>query len=316
MISNDPRQARAQIHAVSSGPIVKKAHGIITKAPTDSKRTGWFQGYLATWDVDRDNERFAQGAFAEDIMSWKQLGSGPPVAWSHMHSAHPGNLLGKVLTMTEDDNGLLIEGQLDMSVPEAVRVADLLYSGTLSTMSVGFSASEWAFDPGDVRVFTKARVIEASLTPVPANPYAVILASKTTTTAGSNASVRFDVSPAYDPRHDPAHWREKIEQLGSYVKSGEMSEDAAAFVRAAQAAYREERRAEADQHDLWVVNSLRAQAMRGVSFEEEVEQDRKERAAWIADRNIVEGETVRVEIAPEAPESRTRLTSDEMMPDD
>lgn len=36
---------------------------VITKTPTDG--SGWFEGLASTWDVDRDGERFAYGAWTK-----------------------------------------------------------------------------------------------------------------------------------------------------------------------------------------------------------------------------------------------------------
>jgi hypothetical protein len=64
-----------------------------------------------------------------------------------------------------------------MSNEMAQRAADALNSKNLTTMSVGFHAFSWTFE-GNVRVYTEAQVIEASLAPTPANPHAVVLVSK------------------------------------------------------------------------------------------------------------------------------------------
>lgn len=157
---------------------VKWAQATITKTPTDSTHLGWFEGYVSTWDIDRDNERFARGAFAKSVVEWATSGRTPPVLYAHDKTRDPANIVGRVLTMAEDQRGLKITAQL--SVTKSARadaVFEALLAGALTTMSIGFISLRWDYEK-DVRVITEAEVLECSLTPVPANPHAVVTAVK------------------------------------------------------------------------------------------------------------------------------------------
>src|SRR5438105_1148064 len=114
----------------------KYARATIKTAPTDG--SGFVSAYLATWAIDRDKERFAKGAFAASILRWDASGQQPPVLWEH-DTETPANVLGSITKMSETDQGLLVEIQLDLTNDTAVSVYERLLAGTLNTMSVGFA---------------------------------------------------------------------------------------------------------------------------------------------------------------------------------
>jgi HK97 family phage prohead protease len=155
-------------------PSTKTVTGVVTKSPSDG--SGYFEAYLSTWDVDRDGERFAKGAFLDSILEWMAAGDMPPVVWNH-RSDEPESLLGRVLWMKEDARGLLVGAQLDLSHPRSQIVYEALLTGRLNTMSISFISDRTHME-GAVRVFDRAEVLEATLTPTPANPHARVTTVK------------------------------------------------------------------------------------------------------------------------------------------
>ena len=171
----------------------------LTRTPTDG--SGYFEGLASTWDLDRDGERFAFGAWAESVTEWEATGSMPPLFYNHRTDS-PDDIIGRVRSMQETVDGLRISGQLDLGNPRAVSVYARMLAGTLDSMSVGFIAEERSGN-----VIEKADLLEVTLTPVPSNPFARVSAVKNTTT-GSNADVRFYTDP-----NDPAYWSRRIDEL-------------------------------------------------------------------------------------------------------
>lgn len=323
-ISNDPREARKMIEAserldrerLANPPaphLSAVAH--VTKSPTQHEVLGEFEAILATYEVDRDNERFAYGAWSENIENVKSTGLYPPLLFAHdRHDVDA--ILGKITSMREDPNlGLVITGWIDTSHPMGLKIAEGLVTGRISFMSVGFLSDSWHYeDDGKTRVFDRAEVTEGSFVPTPAQRGARVLNAKSTNEPVHTRKPR-STKPSTDRRHDPKAWQSVIGELADVKSSTELSPDAQALVDADSVARQAERDAAREEFALWVENSRRAAAMRGLTFADEIAMDEKDRQAWLRDHNVREGESVRVPIAPEAPEARTRLTSDEMMPD-
>jgi HK97 family phage prohead protease len=149
--------------------------------------TGTFRGYLSTWDVDKDNERFEKGSYTRSIFEYVAAGVMPAVLWQHdtvrrgsdRHRAFDtANIVGRLTSMKEDDRGLLVTGRIDLSTDRGKLVYAALKTGVLS-MSVGFAAHHWHDEDG-VKTFDEVEILEATLTPNPANPEAVILEVKAT----------------------------------------------------------------------------------------------------------------------------------------
>ncbi len=73
--------------------------------------TGTFRGYLSTWDVDLDNEKFQKGAFTRSIFEYVAAGVMPAVIWQHdMPQGRTGprafdtaNVVGRLTSMKEDN---------------------------------------------------------------------------------------------------------------------------------------------------------------------------------------------------------------------
>jgi HK97 family phage prohead protease len=75
--------------------------------------------------VDRARDRLRPGAFTDSLLDWKRRGRMPPLIWGHRHD-DPSYRIGKVLDAREDDRGLVVHAQLDLTKPKAVDTYDLL----------------------------------------------------------------------------------------------------------------------------------------------------------------------------------------------
>lgn len=128
---------------------------------------GTFTGYASTFgDVDAYGDTFARGAFR------KTLADAPmrPLLWAH----NPGEPIGTV-ELREDGRGLRARGRLILEVERAREAHALLRAGALKGLSIGFVPRKYTWrDDGEGRVFKEVELAEVSLTPLPANPKAVV----------------------------------------------------------------------------------------------------------------------------------------------
>jgi HK97 family phage prohead protease len=174
----------------------ERTYGFVTKAYEIEKQvpgtddpvpTGVVAGYLATWDVDRANDRFVPGAFAESIANLRERGRKLRLLRNH------GMFSGDALIggfdpekLREDERGLFGEAELNLLVERARDAYALAKQGVLADFSVGFSAEmpdvEIASD--GVRVFKKATLWETSLVDEPMNPAAQVVSVRSTESVG------------------------------------------------------------------------------------------------------------------------------------
>ena len=142
---------------------------------------GVFAGYVAVFgNIDLQGDVIRKGAFAGSVADTQTV----PVMWNH-DGSRPNNVIGKTISAVEDDHGLLITARLDLGNPVAAEAYRLLKNATVSKMSVGMVAeqAEWSGSATSDRhrVITKARLLECSLTPTPANPMAEVVTVKSAT---------------------------------------------------------------------------------------------------------------------------------------
>lgn len=147
---------------VKTFTIVKNADGEVTDF-----RDVEIKGYLSTFgNTDRDGEFVEPGAFAETIPMFL---SNPVLLINHRNDTE--SQAGSFSVVREDSKGLYVEARLTNSPVDSMRhVRALVAEGHLKTMSMGgiFYYRE------DRRAIFKVQLFEGSLTPVPANPMALI----------------------------------------------------------------------------------------------------------------------------------------------
>jgi HK97 family phage prohead protease len=126
------------------------------------------KGYLSTFadanETDRQGEYVIPGAFADTIAKFM---TNPVMLKDHVNMV--AYLVGNFTKMTEDVRGLYVEGLLSNS-PDCRDTRFKVAEGMLKTMSIG---GLWYYKE-DGRGIFKVDLFEGSLTPVPANPKAII----------------------------------------------------------------------------------------------------------------------------------------------
>jgi HK97 family phage prohead protease len=164
--------------------------------------------YVSTYEWDRTDERFAQGAWKLDDYL-----KNPVMLWAHDYKKPP---IGKALSIAQDDQGLLAVAQF-ADDEFSTQIFDLFRGGYLSAFSVGFNPKNYKVEPIDATrkgiVFTEADLLEFSVVPVPANPGAVVsrdvaelvlktIGEKGILRVGEGADTKF-VIPPDGPEQEP-----------------------------------------------------------------------------------------------------------------
>jgi HK97 family phage prohead protease len=154
------------------------------KAASDDG-SGEVEGYAAVFgNVDLQGDMILRGAFKRTLAHWRNAKGRIPLVDGHM-AADQDRLLGSVTNAKEDDTGLKFRA-IFSKVQRAQDARTKAVEGHLSGVSIG-----WLPDPGVpdaisfqegadgiVRVLKAIRLLEISLTPIPANPEAVLTSAK------------------------------------------------------------------------------------------------------------------------------------------
>lgn len=157
---------------------------------------GEFIGYASTWGTDLDGDTIERGAWSETLSKdYAGNGAGIPIHWEH-ESKSPDDIVGVTTSAVEDEHGLLVTAKLFTDTPNGARAYDLLKSGLIHQMSVGFLAEDVDYVDapdaplGVAATIHKAKLFEISLVQVAANQEAEVIAVKSageTSTAAENA---------------------------------------------------------------------------------------------------------------------------------
>lgn len=156
---------------------VKKNSGFVdTVAEGDivykGVKSGKVEGYLATWDKDRGNDVFHQGAFVDSIADMARRKR--DLRLKDMH----GRTIGVFdhTTLREDHKGLYGVGYINLEVQQGREAHSLIKQGAYDSFSVGFSpdpkTTKGEFPRG--REIYKATLWETSVVDEPMNAEAVI----------------------------------------------------------------------------------------------------------------------------------------------
>jgi len=121
-----------------------------------------FSGYASKFnDIDSYNDTIAPGAYAKTLQDRKR-----PV---RMRWAHWGDVIGKWVTLKEDDYGLYVEGELTPNHSKAQDVYALLKHGAIDGLSIGFYLRDYETRSDGVRVIKEAELVEISVVEDPAD---------------------------------------------------------------------------------------------------------------------------------------------------
>ena len=167
---------------------VKAVEGDETKATVT--------GYASTFDRTPDSygDIVAPGAFTESLARWASLneqGKFIPLLYGH-NALDPDYNIGRVISAEEDERGLLITAEFDMSNPKAVYVRKLVQEGRVYQFSFAYDvlkAGEVELEGGDKAYeLQKLEIYEISLVQIPANQNATVEDIKSASKAGRRNS--------------------------------------------------------------------------------------------------------------------------------
>lgn len=85
------------------------------------------------------------------------------------------DLIGSWDSVTEDDDGLVVAGKINIKTKLGSDVYELAKAGDLTDLSIGFVSNEFKYNNKGIREITKADLYEVSLVSFPANERANII---------------------------------------------------------------------------------------------------------------------------------------------
>lgn len=159
--------------------VAHAAFSIKAAGQDDGLGEGVFTGYASVFgNVDSYGDIVQPGAFKDSLEAWRAKGDPIPLLWGH-DMYDPFSNLGHIdpNEAVEDDKGLLVRGQLDLSNPKAAQVFKMLKGRRVTDMSFAYHVLEES-KKADGNHLLKLDLLEASVVPVGANPETDILAVK------------------------------------------------------------------------------------------------------------------------------------------
>lgn len=131
---------------------------------------GAFSGYAAaTGNVDLGNDIIMKGAFSEWLKTADA--SRVRVLWNHDWDRP----IGKNMAMTEDEKGLLVDGELLLDIKKAQETRTLIQNNAIDGLSIGYyvNKGDYTFE-NNVRIIKKLSVLEYSFVTFAMNPNAIV----------------------------------------------------------------------------------------------------------------------------------------------
>lgn len=124
-------------------------------------KKGIVTGYFSKFDnVDSDGDVIRKGAFAKTISENGPQSNQPRI--KHLQNHNPSQPLGKILSLKEDNNGLLYESQIGTH-SLGVDFLKMVDSGLISEHSIGFRTIKSVFNKADsVNELTELKLWEGS----------------------------------------------------------------------------------------------------------------------------------------------------------
>jgi HK97 family phage prohead protease len=146
-----------------------KDFGFEIKAVSDS---GTFSGYGSVFGVkDSYGDIVVQGAFNDSLQDHRSKSRMPAMLWQH-RSSEP---IGVYTSMTEDNIGLHVEGQLALTTVRGAEAHALMKMGALTGLSIGFQTRLESYDKvSGINTLQKVDLWEVSPVTFPANDAARI----------------------------------------------------------------------------------------------------------------------------------------------
>lgn len=140
--------------------------------------TGAFAGYASVFNtVDNQQDVMLPGAFKKSLVE-KITPSATKLLWQHQ-ADEP---IGILNTIREDSYGLYVAGDLLLGLQRGQEAYELLKSGAINGLSIGYKPVEYSYDPANgVRYLSDVELWEVSLVTFPANEKAGVTQLKTET---------------------------------------------------------------------------------------------------------------------------------------
>ena len=131
---------------------------------------GKFSGMASVYDlVDYGGDVVRPGAFSKTVQEQKTV----PILLQHSSRMPIG--LG---TLKEVQGGLMIEGQMDMDDPDAVKTFNKMKLKILKGLSIGFTTIKDNILNSGIRELLEVKLWEVSVVLFPMNPAAQVVATK------------------------------------------------------------------------------------------------------------------------------------------
>lgn len=146
---------------------------LLTEEKKGDVAPGLVAGYASLFDVvDEHNDRIVRGAFYEHLQEVQKTNRMPKMLWQHQSE----NVIGSWTKIKEDSQGLYVQGQLALEVQKAREAYQLLKTGAIDGLSIGFQIRK-SIKGGNLdstRLITDLELFEVSLVTFPANVQARI----------------------------------------------------------------------------------------------------------------------------------------------
>ena len=120
-------------------------------------------------NVDLGGDKILPGAFTRTLAAGKAL----PLLWNH----DPSQPIGSVKATENQQGNLIVEGQLLLSDTTGAKVYNLLKSGVIKGLSIGYETIKSAF-VDDVRELQELKLWEVSVCTFPMNEAAMVTGIK------------------------------------------------------------------------------------------------------------------------------------------
>ena len=152
----------------------KKSIEVSTKDFIDGSEEGVIAGYASVFgNVDSYGDIVVKGAFTKFLSELRKTGKKVSVYYGH-NMDDPRANIGVVTELEENDHGLWLKAQLDLSGDTYGRlVYEQLKDGRLDSMSFGYSIVS-AARTKDGYELLELKLFEVSVVPIPANDQALI----------------------------------------------------------------------------------------------------------------------------------------------
>ena len=143
----------------------------------DGKQYGTISGYASTYgNVDRGGDIIEKGAFTKSLARYKQSDRMIRMYWQHNRDKMIGGF--PIEKVVDDNHGLFVEGEINLSVPEGNSTYELAIQGAVTDFSIGYSIKDAEENDDGNLVLKELELWEISAVGEPMNPEATITGVK------------------------------------------------------------------------------------------------------------------------------------------